>query len=49
LDLPCPWIRFVKPPAVDTPLLSTLCCFHTLILTDEVTVELTAGVRESKE
>ena len=36
LGLPCPWIRFVKPPAVDTPVLSALFCFHTLILTDWV-------------
>lgn len=46
LDLPCPWIRFVKPPAVGALLLPALCCFHTLILTDEVAVELTGGGRE---
>jgi len=46
LGLPCPRIRFVIPPTVGTPLLSALCCFHTLILTDEVTVELTRRVRE---
>ena len=40
LDLPCPWIRVVIPPAVGTPLLSVPCCFHTPILTDEVTAEL---------
>jgi hypothetical protein len=47
LGFPCPRIRFVIPAAVDTPLLSVLCCFHTLILTDKVTAELTAGcIRE---
>jgi len=36
LDFPRPWIRFVVPAAIDTPLLSALCCSHLLILTDEV-------------
>ena len=44
LGLSCPWIRFVKPPAVNTPLLSTLCRFHTLILTDEVPQNLRARI-----
>ncbi len=43
LELPYPWIRFVIPATVGTPLLSALCCFHTLILTDEVTAELRGG------
>ena len=41
LGFSCPRIRFVKSPAVDTLLLSVPCGFHTLILTDEVTTELT--------
>ena len=46
LGLPCPWIRFVKPPTAGALLLSALCCFHTLILTDEVLAELTGGRSE---
>jgi hypothetical protein len=43
LDLRRPRIRFIIPPAIGTPLLSAPCCFHTLILTDEGTTELTGG------
>lgn len=32
LNLSRPWIRPVIPSAVDTPLLSSLCCFHRSIL-----------------
>ena len=47
LDLPRSRIGPVIPAAVRTPLLSVLCCFHTPILTDEVTAELTdGGIRE---
>ena len=48
LDFPRPWIRFVKPPAVDTPLLPALCCFHTLILTDEVIERLMGAYQGMK-
>jgi len=43
LGLPCPWIRPIKSATVDTPLLPCPYCFHTLILTDEVAVELTSA------
>ncbi len=41
-----PWIRFVKPPAVDTPLLSALSRFHPLILTDKGTLVSRDVIRE---
>ena len=44
LDFPCPWIRSVIPATIGTSLLSALCCFHTLILTDEVIAELMGGL-----
>ena len=50
LGFPCPRIRPIKPATVDTPLLSSLCCFHTLILTDEGIAKLMgACIRKLKE
>jgi len=48
LHLPCSRIGPVIPPAVGAPLLSCLCRFHTLILTDKVTAKLRGVVSGNK-
>jgi hypothetical protein len=36
LDSPCPGIGSVKTATVDTFLMASICCFHTIILADEM-------------